>query len=734
MLWPVATFALSQPRLEWIEPPRRTYVPAEARLIGVPVPDGASQLHPTVRVKVVPPKGEAWSIVPYLYQAFTRSLSSEGAEVLNPIGAAEWRIRFTPLEPGRYSLRIEGSEAALTAPPVVAGTPTGFLRASGSNPRWLVNRAGKPFFAVGWNLCWHGSRGTYDYDEWLPKLAASGVNFIRIWSCPWAFNVEATPGTLGRYDQRGLWALDHVLERCRQLGILVMLCLDYHGVLSIEKDYWGSNDFWRQNPYNAALGGPCREPKEFFTSAEARRLYRERLRYLVSRLGAHPTLAVWEFWNEIDNNLGWLDAAEVVRWHDEMGDFLRKADPYGRLISTSTSWSPWPDLWRVPSIGLQQAHSYGQTSPSAVFSRMAQDRFELHRKPFLLGEFGVDFRGPSEEKDPYRRALRQAVWSTALSGAAGTAMPWFWETLHARNAHGLWRALTTFLDGTGIAGPAWNPLRLKYEQEPSELGRPNRSEPPRTLRFYPADTWSVARTETVALAGPASLSRASRSFSRFLHGSSKQDVRRPIRLKAHLGEGAKLRIHVDSVSSGAALLVRAAGKVVQRLELPDRDGAWLVNKEYDQTFEFPLPAGEGILIEIENPGEDWVNIEWIEATEVLPAEPTAAGPAVFATGVGTRDRGLLWILDQRSDWPSLATDAALPLCHGAQVEVEGLASGPYRFRWFDPMRGQFGEETRAEATRGRLIVRAPAFRGDIAVRIEPLSSGRKAEAKPRTRR
>ncbi|MCX7799439.1 MAG: hypothetical protein N2109_03750 [Fimbriimonadales bacterium] len=733
MLWAVSTVVFAQPRLEWVEPPRRTYVPAVARLQGVPAPDGSHQLHPTLRVAVLPPRGRTWSLVPYLHQPFERSLGANGKEVLQPSGSPEWRVRFTPLVPGTHALRLEGSGAELRSSPVVRGTPAGFLQPNARNPRWLVDRGGKPFFAVGWNLCWHGSRGTYDYDDWLPKLAANGVNFVRLWSCPWAFNVEATPGTLGRYDQRGLWALERVLEQCRQLGIHAMLCIDYHGVLNIEKDYWGSNDFWTQNPYNASLGGPCREPKDFFASAEAKRLSRERLRYLVARFAAFPNLAVWEFWNEIDNNLRWLDAGEVVRWHGEMGEFLRREDPYGRLISTSTSWSPWPDLWSVPAIGLQQVHSYGQSSPAAAFTRMARDRFELHRKPFWIGEYGVDFRGPSEEKDPHRRGLRQAVWSTALSGAAGTAMPWWWETLHARNAHGLWKALAAFLEGTGLAGPEWNPLRLKYGQDPAELGPPNRSERPGALRFHPADQWSVDRTETVALSGPASLSKASRAFSRFLHGTSKEEVRRPIRLKAHLGSGAKLRIHVDSVSNGAALQVKANGNLLRRIDLPNRDGAWLVNKEYDETFEFPLPEGENVLIEIENPGEDWVNLEWIEVAQVLPADSGANGPAVFATGVGARDRGLLWILDQRADWPSLAADPVPPVCRGARVGVLGLPSGRYRLRWFDPSRGRFGEQTEAESRGGRLRVDVPAFRGDVAVRIEPMASGRKASRTPRTK-
>ncbi len=713
-----ALAASAQPAIEWVEPPSKAGVPFVGRLVRTAPPDGSSQVHPTVRFTVKDPKGRSWPVLPFVYQEFRRSADNDDKEVLEPVGEPQWRLRFTPLEPGSYSFAVEGSTQPVAVARVAKGASGGFLQPNPRNPRWLQDGSGKPFLAVGWNLCWHGARGTRDYDDWLPRLAEAGVNFVRIWSCPWAFSVECNPGTLGKYDQRGLWALERVLAQANRLGIHVMLCLDYHGVLNIEKDYWGSNDFWTQNPYNRANGGPCAEPKEFFSSPEAKSAYRDRLRYLVARFSAFPNLAVWEFWNEIDNNLRWLDAAAVVAWHAEMGSFLRSIDPYGHIVSTSTSWSPWPDLWRVPAIGLQQVHSYGQSSPGTAFARLSRDRFELHRKPLLIGEYGVDFRGPSEEKDPHRRGLRQAVWGTALSGCAGTAKPWWWETLHARNAYGLWSSLKTFLTNSGVASAEWNPLTIEHAGESPKLGPASPSARPISIRFFPADQWSVDRGETVALGGASSAAIASRSFSRFLHGTSKAEVRHPIRLQAHLAEGAQIAIHVDSVSNGAVLVVKAHGSQVLRRELPNKDGAWLVNKEYDETFRAPLPAGDSVLIELENPGDDWVNIEWIELSGVRPAEAGPEGPPIFATGVGAADRALVWILDQRYDWPSGATEPSPSPCVGAKVTLRNLKDGGYEARWFDTKRGAFFASTKAESKGGRMELAVPEFREDVAVRIE----------------
>ena len=50
------------------------------------------------------------------------------------------------------------------------------------------------------------------------------------------------------------------LTRCcnepEQEGVYLQLTLDYHGMFATQPDYWGGNNYWPQNPYNAALGGP----------------------------------------------------------------------------------------------------------------------------------------------------------------------------------------------------------------------------------------------------------------------------------------------------------------------------------------------------------------------------------------------------------------------------------------------------------------------------------------------
>ena len=47
--------------------------------------------------------------------------------------------------------------------------------------------------------------------------------------------------------------------------------------------------------------GVVNSSEEFFASSEARTWYKNRLRYIVARWGYSPSIAMWEFFNEVDN-------------------------------------------------------------------------------------------------------------------------------------------------------------------------------------------------------------------------------------------------------------------------------------------------------------------------------------------------------------------------------------------------------------------------------------------------
>ncbi|MCX8108148.1 MAG: DUF5060 domain-containing protein [Verrucomicrobiae bacterium] len=417
-------------------------------------------------LEVTSPSGKVLKVPGFFMREFERRLDGN-REHLVPKGNGEWRIRWLPSEPGRHRLtaavKVEGRPVDHSSITVeIAPTRNrGIARVETKSRRYFKLDDSTPLFLNGLCACWHGSRGTYDYDDWLAAYQKAGINYIRLWMWPIAFGIEWDKNDKLNYRMDTAWQLDYVLAEAERRGIYVMLCLDYHGIFEVKPDYWGGNNYWPRHPYNSANGGPCKNQNEFFTNAEAKRLYANRLRYIVARWSAFPNLLAWEFFNEIDNEYAYLKHEDVVAWHQEMGKKLRALDPAGHMISSSfTGGSERPGLFDLEEMDFSQYHSYNEKHPARMTAEKTARFFEKYKKPFFVSEYGTDWRGWKPETDPHFRALHQAVWSGAFTGAAGTGMTWWWESIHAANLYHHWSALSKFLAGTGIGRANMAPAKL----------------------------------------------------------------------------------------------------------------------------------------------------------------------------------------------------------------------------------------------------------------------------------
>lgn len=418
-------------------------------------PDGAA-----VDMDVRGPTGRTSRVPGFFYRAYERRLEGN-REALSPEGSDGWRVRWLPLEPGQHHLTVTATiDGQVTGTgqldvEVAASQKPGIVRVDPDSHRYFQTSDSRPLFLNGLCACWHGGRGTYDYDDWLAAYEKAGINYIRIWMWHHAFGLEWDRQDKTRYRLDNAWRLDRVLEEAERRGVYVMLCLDYHGTFEVKPDFWGGNNYWPRHPYNAANGGPCQTQNDFFTSEQAQKLYQKRLRYIVARWSAFPNLLAWEFFNEIDNEYAYLKHEDVVRWHASMGRHLRALDPVGHLISSSfTGGSERPDLFALPEMDFAQYHSYNEKHPARMTAEKTARFFEKYRKPFFVSEYGTDWKGWKPDTDPHFRALHQAVWSGAFTGAAGTAMTWWWESIHSANLYQHWSALRAFLNGTSIGQSA----------------------------------------------------------------------------------------------------------------------------------------------------------------------------------------------------------------------------------------------------------------------------------------
>lgn len=416
----------------------------------------------------VGPDGVERRMPGFYYQGYARALVG-GREVLTPAGDPVWKVRFAPVLPGPWTwwwtVRTPEGEAA-TPPRVVQVLPSeapGFVRAPGpgEDDRYLVFDDGSPFFAVGENVAWYDERGTFAYDSWYGSLAGQAANYARLWMPSWAFGIEwPTPGHagtgLGDYRNRlgRAWQLDYVIELGERLGIYQMVSLLNHGAYS---QFFNSE--WGTNPYNAANGGPLDLPGEVFTDPEADELLKRRFRYVVARWGYSTHVLAWELWNEVDLVTPYEPATATV-WHRRMAEFLRDADPFDHLVSTSVAVKIGHDatLWEGAGLDFTQFHFYSRPfSDLPLFPNLAHDfstwsafMQAAHRRPFLIAEFGVDARGPAETMagDPAGIGLHDGLWAGALAGTFGTAMTWWWDNyVDPGGFYPMFGSVARFLDG-----------------------------------------------------------------------------------------------------------------------------------------------------------------------------------------------------------------------------------------------------------------------------------------------
>jgi len=139
------------------------------------VPAAANPFDPesiALDLEVMQPSGQRLRAPGYFQRAYDRKL--EGSrEVLTPQGEGSWRIRWLPLEPGRHRLVVTATLAGMLAArgeatiEVADGRRHGLARIEPNGKRYLRLDDGTPLFLNGLCACWHGRRGTYNYDDWL---------------------------------------------------------------------------------------------------------------------------------------------------------------------------------------------------------------------------------------------------------------------------------------------------------------------------------------------------------------------------------------------------------------------------------------------------------------------------------------------------------------------------------------------------------------------------------------
>ena len=349
-------------------------------------------------------------------------------------GISHYMVRITPDEAGDWSYQMiltidseikESLQGEFAVSAIETNYP-GYIRVDQTNKKTFVFDNGQPYTPMGVNLGWWStSLGSHDYANWFRSLENNQGNYARIWLSNWSFSLHKD--SYSNFDTRQSTAirLDKLFENADEHNIRIMLTLINHGQFSANV-----NPEWSENVYNQKNGGMLEYPIQFFYNTEAKKAYKNELRYLIARYGYSDNIFAWELFNEVD----WIDsysAIAVTNWHNEMATFLHQNDPYNHLVSTSYKYTYGTAAYSLDSIDFVAVHSYGYYDVK-FYEKLVGEQTTLwnrYQKPVFFGEIGIDWQSgnTSYHTDYTGITIRQGAWGGIMSGA-GSANHWWWDS------------------------------------------------------------------------------------------------------------------------------------------------------------------------------------------------------------------------------------------------------------------------------------------------------------------
>jgi hypothetical protein len=643
----------------------------------------------------------------------------DGYEAFYAEGDGCWKVRLVGLGVGEMQVKLVAQdrsgrvEFALPAPiRVVAGDERGFVRVSPIDPYYFIYDNGESYVPIGHNMPIYG-RSRYGEGKALVTMAANGENWNRWWMSSHGFGIE-WERQLGYYRQLQSAQIDHVLDLAEELDMSYMMCMDTH------QDF--RNPGWKGNPYNKANGGPCENPVDWFRNEEAKKLYRQRLRYTVARWTYSQRIMCWEFGNEFE---GWAGspADTVIEWHRGMAPFLAALDPYKHLISTSW-WSKTGPVacWQIPELDIVQTHCYTNDDQNVALPTISfcQTQRSQHAKPHMFAEFGIRSHSTTADKDPEGWALHNSGWAAICSGCNGNAMPWWHENYIAPlNLYFHFQALRNFVDGLPFGREVWRPLSIRKPTIPPSEAGPGAND----AVIKTAGGFRKAAVTEFRVAEDGRINDEHELLAT-LQGEGHTGLRSFPSFVVNYPAAGEFKLKVDTVSNSGHLKIYIDEVLALDREFPCGDGigkssVWqeqwqLWQCEYDEELSIPVAAGEH-RIRVENHGKDWVRIPYFIFTgcrRIIHRDVVCAGMICDSVGI-------VWLQNGLSSWYNHAHKQVAPL-PAASYGIEVGKDGRYRVEWWETWKGQVSHSQEVEARNGVLVLEPGPLTSDVAAKIFPL--------------
>ncbi len=442
-----------------------------------------------VDAEIETPGGRQVAMPCFYHQEFFRTVSAAG-ETLLPQGRPEWRLRYSPTEPGEHVVRLrvqdrhgEGRWGPASFFAAESGHP-GRVRVSEKDPRFFEFQDGTPYFPVGHNIRspfdvrmdtqfpwrFRHPEGSAAYHRYFRDMAAAGSNIVEIWAAAWSLGLEWSTTHrgyhgIGQYNLHHAWELDQVFRSAGEGGLQVNLVLNNHGRLSAFVD-----PEWDDNPFNVARGGYLSRPLEWFWDERAILEFKHQMRYFVARYAWNANLFAWELWSELDltgsthSDRPHYDR-RVVEWHRRIARHIREIDPYEPMITTHYSHDyrrQNPEITALPEMSLAAVDAYHNSNDPLEIARLVAATAQFNNpfaKPVMVTEFGGSPMAAS--LGHLRLEVHAGLWSSATTAVAGTPLFWWWQVIEEENFYPMYTAIARFMEGEDRRDPELLPAALR---------------------------------------------------------------------------------------------------------------------------------------------------------------------------------------------------------------------------------------------------------------------------------
>ena len=623
-------------------------------------------------------------------------------EVLVPLGEPEWRLRFTPVQVGTWAYYIEAETSEGVVPlgggefEVLPSDEPGFIQVAENGRYFAFSGVDQAYFPLGHNIAWSwdGAGGIFAYQRWLRDLAANGGNYARLYvDVPWFIGLE-WKGPVGDYTaaQEDGWRLDTIMQTAAEEGIYLDIVLLWHQALS---NYPGvpvlvpsspvrtdTSADWDQNPYNVLNGGSLTSTTQFFTEESAVALFKQRLRYFVARWGYSPQIFAWDLLSDAEQVVGYSPDI-VLPWLEDMALYLESIDPNSHLITVGTQTFN-TDLLTAAGMDFGQVRYY-QGRPIedpedqvAVVWRLIAEGLQAAARPLLLTEFSLSSWYEPTDDDPTGIHIRNTIWASVFSGAAGAGASWWWDTyLEPQDLLPIYQPLAAF-----VADIPWH--RLQLHSVPVMLVADDADDyaPLRLDDFDRQFTTNPVPDLGDYRVVPDGTFPALDTLSSYIFGQLfNSDLSRTQDYLLTVPIDTWLRVGVSSVSPqrDTVLELRLDGDLAAELALSAGASTTGVT--------IPLPAGEHRL-SLDNLGDDWLQVDYLTVDDYVTPLRTLA--------LADQNQGVLLVWFQNRAYTWQQQDAVTPVPPNYRVEFPNMPEGLYRVEFWDPFSGQVIGEDRVQ--------------------------------------